>query len=217
MPGTAKQSGMAGSNWLWTPIADYVNRLSPGIVRMYSNLPDDIIRCTVSYTKGYHSRNVAATVKHFPGADRTEMRDSHIVTTTNRTDKETWLKEQGRIFQAIIDAGVDAVMVGAKSFPAVGDPQKEGRYIPAALSRKIVTGLLKEEMGFQGVVITDDVTMGGYTSFLMGGKLCAKFIKAGCDVLLGASLDAVDLLEEEVKCGNLREERETMLSDGFSH
>lgn len=202
----AREVSLAGINWIWTPIVDYGNRLGAGVTRVYSNLPDDLIRCGISYMKGYQSQNVAATAKHFPGADRQENRDSHIVTTMIRTDKETWQKEQGRIFQAVIDAGVDSVMVGAKAFPAVDDSKLGGRYRPAALSHKIVTGLLREEMGFDGVVITDDVTMGGYTSFLMGGKLYAEFIKAGCDVLLGVGVDAVDLLEEEVKCGNLSEE-----------
>lgn len=203
----AREHALAGTDWIWTPIVDYGNRLSGGIVKMYSNFPDDIIHCAIDFMRGYQSQNVAATVKHFPGADRQEMRDSHIVTTMIRTDKETWKKEQGRIFQEVIDAGVESVMVAAKAFPAVDDTQVNGRYIPAALSYKITTELLKEEMGFEGVAVTDDVTMGGYTSFYSGGRLYAELIKAGCDMLLGVGVDAVDLLEEQVKCGNLSEER----------
>lgn len=203
----AREHAIVGMDWIWTPIADYVNRTGGGITRQYANIPDEIIRCAIGYAKGIQSMNMAATVKHFPGADKNETRDSHVVTTLIRTDKETWLKEQGRIFQEVIDAGVESVMIGAKGFPAVDDTKVNGRYVPAALSYKITTQLLKEEMGFDGVALTDDVTMGGYTSFLQGGKLYAEFIKAGCDMLLGVGVDAVDLLEEEVKCGNLSEER----------
>lgn len=203
----AREHALFGTDWIWSPIADYVNRRSANIVRMYSNIPDDIIRCAIGYMKGIQSMHMAATVKHFPGADREEFRDSHIVTTLVRTDKETWRREQGRIFQAVIDAGVDTVMIGGKGFPAVDSTEYEGRYIPAALSYKIVTELLKEEMGFDGVVVTDDVTMGCFTSFYSGGRLYAEFLNAGCDMLLGVGIDAVELLEEQILLGNLSVER----------
>ena len=196
-----------GCDWVWSPIADYGNRRGAGIVRQYSNIPDDMIKCSIGYMEGFHSRNMAATVKHFPGSDPLETRDSHIVTTFMRTPLDEWEKTQGRIFQEVIDAGVDSVMVVARSWPAVDDTQVNGRYLPAGLSYKITTELLKEKMGFKGVVVTDDVNMGGFTSFYSGGRLYAEFIKAGNDMLLGVSVDAVDLIEEEVKKGTVSVER----------
>lgn len=203
----AKEMGYYGLDWIWSPLADYVNRRAVNVVRQYSNIPDEIIRCAIGYMKGIQSMNMAATVKHFPGADPDETRDSHIITTHIGLTMEQWWKEQGRIFQAVIDAGVDAVMSAGKSFPAADDTMIDGRYVPAGLSHKILTGLLKEQMGFDGVVITDDVNMGGFTSFYNGGRLYAEFIKAGNDMLLGVRADAVDLLEEEVKKGTVSMER----------
>lgn len=203
----ARELGYSGLDWIWSPIADLMNRRNSGINRQYSNLPDDIIKCAIGYMKGIQSRKMAATVKHFPGADPTETRDSHVVTMNIRTSLDEWRRNQGRIFQEVIDAGVDAVMCLATAFPAADDTMIDGRYIPAGLSHKILTGLLKEEMGFDGVVITDDVTMGGFTSFYSGGRLYAEFIKAGNDMLLGVRADAVDMLEEEVNKGNLSIER----------
>ncbi len=196
-----------GTDWIWSPIADLHGRRAGVITRQYSNYTDDIIRCAIGYMKGLQSVNVAATVKHFPGADPEETRDSHIVTTGIKMSAEDWWKDQGRIFQEVINAGVDSVMVGAKAFPAMDSTKVKGRYISAGLSYKMITELLKEKMGFDGVVITDDVNMGGFTSFYSGGRLYAEFIKAGNDMLLGVGVDAVDLLEEEVKKGTVSIER----------
>lgn len=196
-----------GTDWIWSPIADLHDRRAGVITRQYSNYADDIIRCAIGYMKGLQSVNVAATLKHFPGADPKETRDSHIVTTGIKMSAEDWWKGQGRIFQQVINAGVDSVMVGAKAFPAMDSTKVKGRYISAGLSYKMVTELLKEKMGFEGVVITDDVNMGGFTSFYNGGRLYAEFIKAGNDMLLGVGVDAVDLIEEEVNKGTVSIER----------
>lgn len=203
----ARELGYAGLNWIWCPVADHNGRRATGVERPYSNFADDIIRCNIDYIKGVQSMKMAATVKHFPGVDPLETRDSHIVTTCINTSLEDWKKDQGRIFQEIIDAGVDAVMSVATAFPAADDTKVDGRYLPAGLSYNILMKLLKEEMGFEGVVITDDVHMGGFTSFYNGGRLYAEFIKAGNDMLLGVRADAVDLLEEEVKKGTVSMER----------
>ena len=203
----ARELQLGGNDWIWTPVVDNHDRKSGGINRQFASDPDDIIRTSIDYMKGYQSVNVCACAKHFPGTDKNETRDSHIVTTGIRMDYDEWWENQGRIFQAMIDAGVDTVMSVAATFPAVDDTKVEGRYLPAGLSHKIITGLLKGKMGFKGVVVTDDVTMGGFTSFYSGGRLYAEFIKAGNDMLLGTSFDAVDLIYDEVQKGVLSEER----------
>ena len=196
-----------GSNWLWAPMVDIVNRFQAGIVRPFSNERDTLIKCASAYIKGIQSVGVAATAKHFPGADPKEMRDGHIVSTYVRTSYEDWKREQGAVFQALIDCGVDTIMAATRAFPAIDDTKVMGTYLPATLSYKIVTKLLKEEMGFDGVVITDDATMGGYTTFFSHEDLYAEFLKAGNDVLLGVGIDAVDLIEKAVLDGKLSEER----------
>ena len=203
----ALEQSSFGSNWIWAPMVDVVNRFASGIVRPFSNERETLIRCASAYIKGIQSSGVAATAKHFPGADPKETRDGHIVSTYIRTSYEDWKKEQGAVFKALIDAGVYAIMAATRAFPAIDDTKVMGTYLPATLSHKIVTGLLKEEMGFEGVVITDDVTMGGYTTFYSHADLYAEFLKAGNDVLLGVSVDAVDLIEKAVLDGRLSEER----------
>lgn len=203
----AREVQLAGHDWIWTPVVDNYNRKVAAVNRKFTDDPEELIRLSIDYMKGYQSVNVCACAKHFPGADKNETRDSHIVTTGIRMSMEEWWESQGRIFQAMIDAGVDSVMCKATSFPAADDTMVDGRYLPGGLSYKILNGLLREKMGFRGVVVTDDVTMGGFTSFYSGGRLYAEFIKAGNDMLLGTGADAVDLIYEEVQKGVLSEER----------
>ncbi len=203
----ANEEKCFGCNWLWTPMVDIKNRFAPEIVRPFSNEKDTLTRLADAYIKGIQSVNVAATAKHFPGADPTEKRDGHIVTTYIRTSLEEWEKNQGEVFQKLINGGVYTIMSGACAFPAVDDTQIDGKYLPASFSHKIITGLLKEKMGFDGVVITDDTTMGGYTSFYSHEELYVQLLKAGNDMLLGVGVDAVDIIERGVMRGDLSEER----------
>lgn len=203
----ANEQKSFGCNWLWSPMADIINRFASGIVRPFSNDKDTLVCLADAYIKGIQSVGVAATAKHFPGADPTEKRDAHIVTTYVRTSYEEWEKNQGEIFKKLIDNGVYTIMSATRAFPAVDDTKVGGKYLPATLSHKIVTGLLKEKLGFEGVVITDDSTMGGYTSFYPHDRLYVEFLKAGNDMLLGVGVDAVDIIEQGVARGDLSEDR----------
>ena len=203
----AGEMQLNGTDWLWSPTVDYCNSRSASVNRMFSNDHEELIKLSIAYMKGYQSMGVAACAKHFPGSDINETRDSHIVSTCMNYTMEEWWEKNGSIYQAMIDAGVDTIMNVARVFPAADDTMVDGRIVPAGLSYKITTELLKEKMGFKGVVITDDVNMGGFTSFFNGGRLYAEFIKAGNDMLLGTSADAVDLIYDEVQKGILSEER----------
>ena len=204
---TAREMQLGGNDWMWSPVVDNNSSKTAYVNRQFASDPDEIIRTSIDYIKGYRSVNVAACAKHFPGVDKCEMRDSHIVTTGINMTMDEWWESQGRIFQAMIDAGVESIMSLATIFPAADNTMVDGRYIPAGLSHRIITGLLKGKMGFKGVVVTDDVTMGGFTSFYSGGRLYAEFIKAGNDMLLGTGVDAVDLIYDEVQKGTVSEER----------
>ncbi len=204
---TGLEQNCYGSNWIWAPMVDLLNRFSSGIIRPFSNKRDDLARLAAAYIKGMQSERVAATAKHFPGEDPYDTRDGHVIPTYLRSSLEEWEENQGKVFQHLIDSGVQAIMMATRAFPAVDDTKIGGKYLTAALSHKIVTGLLKEKMGFEGIVITDDVTMSGYTSFFPHEQLYVEFLKAGNDMLLGVGVDAVDLIEQGVLRGDLSEER----------
>lgn len=197
----------AGGNWLWTPSVDLLNRFSPGIVRPASNKPEQIISLSKAIIEGMQSVGVAACAKHFPGTDGKETRDSHIVNTNMKLPIADWEKGQGAIFQAMVDAGVYTVMANARTYPDMDDTKHNGRYLPAGLSKKMLIDYLKGKMGFEGVVITDDVNMGGYTSVYPEDELYARFLEAGCDVVLGVGIDALDKVMKCVERGIVTEER----------
>lgn len=136
-------------------------------------------------------------VKHFPGHGDTDT-DSHVGLPVVDKTREELLEMELLPFQAAIDAGAPAVMVGHILMTQI-DPDK-----PATLSSEVVTGLLREELGFDGVVFTDDLTMGAITQNYGLGEAAVLAVEAGCDVLLvcheagsvdevyAALLDAVD-------------------------
>ncbi len=203
----ATEHKLAGVDWIWAPVVDNINSHHSSITRCFSDDADTISSCGVNYIKGYRAANVAACAKHFPGADKNDLRDGHIITTDIAMSVDEWWESQGRVFQAMIDAGVDTIMTSGLAFPALDDTKIKGRYIPASFSHKIVTEYLKDKMGFEGVVVSDGVRMGCYTSVYTGGKLYAELLNAGHDMLLGVGVDAVDLLEAEVKKGTISVER----------
>ena len=197
----------AGGNWLWTPSVDLLNRFSSGIVRPASNKPEQIISLSKAIICGMQSVGVAACAKHYPGNDGKETRDSHIVNTTMKLPIEEWERGQGAIFKAMVDAGVYTVMANARTYPDMDDTKHNGRYLPAGLSRRMIIDYLKGKLGFDGVVVTDDVNMGGYTSVYPEDELYARFIEAGCDVVLGVGIDAVDKVMRCYERGIVTEER----------
>lgn len=158
--------------------------------------------------KGVQSQGVTATAKHFPGTGTVEYRDAHITQTINYTPYKDWEKTQGRIFQAAIDTGIYSVMVGHTSFPTIDDTKINGNFIPATLSYKIVTELLKGKIGFKGVVVTDGLAMAGITTIYPLDKLYVELLKAGNDILLGPTIPGyIDIIERAAITGELSEDR----------
>ena len=206
----AHELKLAGSRWDWGPVVDNPSPFNPsGISRSFSSDPELIEKMAVEYVKGVQSENVAATLKHFPGSDKYEYRDSHFSDGRIRQSMEEWYERQGKIFKACIDAGVYSIMLTHKSFPACDDTMINGRYIPTPMSKKIVTNLLKEKLGFKGVVITDAVDMKSITSmFTTDEEFYVSMYNAGCDVILGPKQENYfDIIEKAVLDGKIPESR----------
>lgn len=144
-------------------------------------------------------------VKHLPGHGDTDT-DSHVGLPVVDKTREELLEMELLPFQAAIDAGAPAVMVGHILMTQI-DPDK-----PATLSSEVVTGLLREELGFDGVVFTDDLTMGAITQNYGLGEAAVLAVEAGCDVLLvcheAGSVDQVyTALLDAVDAGRITEDR----------
>lgn len=205
----ARELKCAGAKWWWGPVVDLSSRYcAVSIGRTASSDVDVLTRMALAEVRGAQENGVAATVKHFPSGGLHEYRDAHITNTVNDMPLDEWFETQGKIYQAAIDAGVYAIMAGHCGFPAVDDTVINENYIPTTLSHKIITGLLKEKMGFKGVVVTDAIGMGAVTSVYERDRLYVELLRAGNDAILGpTSLDYVDVVEKAVLSGDLPESR----------
>ena len=207
----AKELRTAGVNWRWTPVVDTCSRFTCSLLRSYAqDDPEKQARLALAHAMGMQSEGVAATAKHFPGGDKKEYRDSHFTKTTISSTKEQWWEEQGKIFQHLFDGGVYSVMISHKSFPAVDASKVSGCYRPCTISKKVITDLLKGEMGFKGVVITDGFVMASLYSLLPYEELIIEMVNAGNDVLLGPHIEgkrAMDIIIGAIKDGKISIDR----------
>ena len=199
-----------GVNWRWSPVVDITNRFSrtSHITRVFTDIDaSKQSRLAIAMIRGMQSEGVAAAAKHFPGNDPYEYRDGHFCTQEISISKEEWWETQGKIFQNVIDAGVYSIMTSHQAFPAIDDSTINGQMRPTTISKKITTDLLKKEMGFDGVIITDGLIMGGLVSMLPWDELIVECVNAGNDVLLCSSPFDIDTIEKAVKDGRIEESR----------
>ena len=201
----AREARCAGVTWRWAPVVDMANRFSMSVMRSYApHNPEKQIKFAVAQIQGTQSEGVAATAKHFPGSDLYEYRDSHLCPAKIRSTKEEWWAGQGKIFQGCIDGGVYSIMISHGAFPAYDDSKVSGRYRPATISKKIITDLLKGEMGFKGVVITDAINMAALITLMPYEDLIVELINAGNDVLLGVQrTDMNEIICKAVRDGRI--------------
>ena len=204
----AREMRCCGINWRWCLVVDLGNRNSFSTLRTFAiDDPERTIKHAIAYLKGMQSEGVAACVKHFPSEGRIESRDAHFTSTSNTDTMEEWWAEQGRVYKEVLSAGAYSVMVGHQSFPAMDDKKINRKYVPATISKKIVTDLLKGQLGFDGVVITDGIRMAGLYSLMPYEKLVVELVNAGNDVLLGCEVYSGDLIEAAVLDGRIPESR----------
>ncbi len=208
--GVSRELRAAGSNWRWAPIIDLHGRYSSGILRGFSDDIDKVTKTAKAAIKGAHREHVASTVKHFPGTGGVgRLRDSHFTKGSSiDSSYEDWMERQGKVFQNLIDAGVMTIMTTHAGFPAVDDSTINGMPTPTTLSKKITTGLLREKMGFKGVIITDAILMAGVATLCDTWEdLLIRAINAGNDILLGVNPEDFDTVYNAVMDGRIPMER----------
>lgn len=208
---TAAEARYAGMHWNFSPVIDLnYNFLNPITnVRAFSDEPERVIRLATAMIQGQQENGVlAATAKHFPG-DGMDDRDQHLVTTINNLSWADWQATYGKVWRAVIDAGVMAVMPGHISLPAYqGFTDRPVDAPPATLDSKLLIDLLRTELGFDGLIISDATGMIGMTTRVPTAQRVVECIKAGCDVyLFPETLEDYARLLDAVKDGRLSEER----------
>ena len=208
---TAVEGRACGVHWAFGPVVDIsANPYNPDAnTRTFGDDPDRIARLSTAMIRGMQGNGLCATAKHFPGGGFGD-RDQHICTTINPLRMDQWFTLSGRMFQETIDAGVWSVMIGHLALPAwdPGDGVHIQHAPPATISHKLVTSLLREKMGFQGIIITDALDMAGVTSWGLFEEIIPGVIEAGCDMILFSSAKRdFDILKRAVENGRLTEKR----------
>lgn len=181
---TACREGAAmGLNWSFAPVCDINYEFHNPItnVRTFGSDPDEVTKYALAYIKGADECGVAACAKHFPG-DGVDERDQHILTSVNSLSKEDWDASYGKVYSALIEHGVMTIMAGHIALPAYAAESE--RFLPASLSSSLLTGLLREKLGFNGLISTDATPMVGFTSAMPRSKAVPAAIAAGADMIL---------------------------------
>ena len=180
------------------------NKRNPVIgTRAFSEDPAVVSQMVDRSVKGFRDSGVICTLKHFPGHGDTET-DSHFGYAETQKSLEELESCELIPFKAGIDAGAPVVMAGHITVPSVTNND-----IPASLSKDIITGLLREKLGFKGLVVTDSLQMQAITDRYTSAEAAVMALEAGCDIILMPENleEAAKGISEAVKTGKLTEDR----------
>lgn len=226
----AEEARAMGLNEIYAPVADVnVNPENPVInVRSFGEDPEEVARFVAAFVRGVESGHVIATAKHFPGHGDTQT-DSHRSLPVLNITRDRLERVELVPFRAAIAAGVSSIMTAHLSFPALdstpapprADRPRENPYtrdasevaqnatMPASLSPVITDGLLRGELKFEGLVVTDALDMGGITDHFDPGEAAVRAILAGADqVLKSTDTDAaLAAVRHAVETGRISKER----------
>lgn len=204
----ASKISACGLHWLFSPCVDLNMSASSPIINVRS-ISDDVdiaIPIAKQIIKGMQDCGIAATAKHFPGSDDKESVDPHLAPVSNRISKEKWDATYGKLYTALFEDGLCSVMTGHQNLIAYQTEQVGGICPPTTMSHEVVSGLLKGKLGFEGVVVTDALAMGGFTG-ANGIENQVKCFAAGNDMLLWPSLAYIDEAEQKILAGEIPMER----------
>ena len=201
----AEEARAIGVNWLYGPVADINNNPDNPVIniRSFGEDPRRVAEFVAAMVRGIRDGGALATAKHFPGHGDTAV-DTHIGMAAIRADRARLDAIELVPFRAAIGAGVDSVMTAHVALPDIA-----GDSVPSTLSPRMTTELLRGELKYGGIVVTDSLGMGAITRGYPNGEAAVRAIRAGADVALTPPdpKAAVDALEAAVKSGQLTEER----------
>lgn len=201
---TAREARALGVNWVYAPVADVDLEPENPIIgtRAFGTDPERVAGMVAAWVRGCEEGGALSCAKHFPGHGRT-VGDSHVERPCVYQPREA-LEADLLPFRAATDAGVDSMMTAHVCYPAL-----DGDGNPATLSRPILNGVLRGELGFRGLIVTDAIIMEGLTEDVSEAGAAVRAVAAGCDVLLYPKdvEGVVREVEAAVERGDLARER----------
>jgi beta-N-acetylhexosaminidase len=226
---TGREAKAIGIQHVYSPVLDVNNNADNPVinVRSFGENPEDVARFGVAFIDGVQSQGVLATAKHFPGHGDTNV-DSHRGLPIIDYSLERLEKTELLPFRRAVEAGVGSIMIAHISLPQI-DPEEakplknfmqgdaehgaeivsQSATIPATLSAKVQTGILRNDMGFKGLIVSDAMSMSGLTIYFSQDEAGVRAFLAGTDILeKPADVDAMMRgLKEAVRSGRIPEER----------
>ncbi len=202
----ALEARAAGVQWVFAPVADVNSNPDNPIIntRSFGEDPKRVAEFVSAFVRGVEENGALATAKHFPGHGDTAT-DSHIGLPIVSGDRKRLESEELVPFRAAIAAGVSSIMTGHLSVPAY-EPDPD---VPATLSHNILTELLRKKLGFEGLVITDAMSMGGMTVRYPPGEAAVRAFLAGADAVLMSPVPdaAFQALRDAARTGRISKAR----------
>ncbi|MCD8160258.1 MAG: beta-hexosaminidase [Clostridiales bacterium] len=185
-----EEAAAIGCNMAFAPVCDiaYNWENTEIICRAFGNDPERVAKMSAAYVQGAHTiPGFACAAKHFPGNGQ-DFRDAHLSNNVNYFTPDKWDETYGLVYKTLIDNGLDAIMAGHIMLPeyarAINPDLQDEDMMPATLSPEIMQGLLRDRLGFNGMVVTDASHMVGMTDRMTRKEMLPRCINAGCDMFL---------------------------------
>ncbi|WP_226063346.1 glycoside hydrolase family 3 protein [Kaistella polysaccharea] len=195
-----------GINWDFAPVVDVNTNPNNPIIgnRSFGSEVSNVVASAMAYSNGLQDHNILAAIKHFPGHGDTD-KDSHLDLPVVSHSLKRLNEIEIAPFKALMDKGIGGVMVAHLYVPAL----EKRKGIPASISKNIITGILKEQLGYKGLIITDALNMGAVANKFKAGELDALAFKAGNDIMLFSQdvSTGKKLIQEAIDSGEISQKR----------
>lgn len=209
-----REGRAVGCNWAFAPVIDIDYNFHNPITntRTFGSDPERVLRMGRAYMQGVQESGLAVSIKHWPG-DGVDGRDQHLLTSVNSLEVEEWDATFGMVYRGMIEAGAETVMAAHIMLPAYSRLLRPGiadrEIMPASLAPELNGGLLRERLGFNGLIVSDATAMAGMTAAMPRAQAVPACIAAGCDIFLFTVELAQDVafMMQGVADGVLSEER----------
>lgn len=209
-----REAEAIGCNWNFAPVSDiYLNWRNTIVnTRAFSSDPAKVLERSLAFMRGVRQSRVLACSKHFPG-DGPEERDQHLLMGVNHLSVAEWDASFGQVYRGLIEAGIHSFMIGHIALPAYTRQLRPGirdeEIMPATISPELLQDLLRGQLGFNGLIITDASHMVGLTSMKPRREHVPLAIAAGCDMFLYFSDEDVGFMMDGYRSGIISEARLT--------
>ena len=184
-----EEASALGINWAFAPIIDIDYNFHNPITntRTFGSNPEIVAEFGKTYVEEVQRHGLAASIKHFPG-DGVDERDQHLLASVNTLSCEEWDRTYGNAYKTCIEAGTKTVMVGHIMLPEyskkLNPALKDEDIMPGLIAPELLNGLLREKLGFNGLIVTDSSTMAGMGTVMPREKAVPLTIASGCDMFL---------------------------------